>query len=42
MVEYAFLLVAVAVPAIVGIALGGVGMLHKFERTRSSILSNSP
>jgi Flp pilus assembly pilin Flp len=42
MVEYAFLLVAVAVPAIIGISLGGVGMLQKYERTRTTILNNSP
>jgi hypothetical protein len=42
MVEYAFLLVAVAIPAMVGIAAGGVGMLKKFQRTRETILQNTP
>jgi hypothetical protein len=42
MVEYAFLLVAVAIPAMVGISAGGVGMLKKFQATRSQILQTVP
>jgi Flp pilus assembly pilin Flp len=42
MVEYAFLLVAVAIPAMVGIAAGGASMLKKFQATRSQILETVP
>jgi hypothetical protein len=42
MVEYAFLLVAIAIPAMVGISAGGVGMLNKYQSARSQILDTVP
>jgi Flp pilus assembly pilin Flp len=42
MVEYAFLLVAVAIPAMVGISAGGASMLKKFQATRSQVLEKVP
>jgi Flp pilus assembly pilin Flp len=42
MVEYAFLLVAVGVPAIVGLTAGGVKMLANYRQGRDAILAPFP
>jgi hypothetical protein len=42
MVEYAFLLVAVGVPAVVGLAAGGRTMFKSYQTARNSMLSPFP
>lgn len=42
MVEYAFLLVAVAIPTMAGLAAGGERMLTAYRDARNSILSPFP
>ncbi len=41
-VEYAMLLVMVAIPTIVGIVAGGVNLLNDYNTGRSAILAASP
>ncbi|MEZ4262389.1 MAG: hypothetical protein R3B36_25125 [Polyangiaceae bacterium] len=40
--EYAFLLVAIAVPAMAGIGAGGVAMVREYNAARSAILRPMP
>jgi Flp pilus assembly pilin Flp len=42
MVEYAFLLVAVGVPAVAGLTAGGKSMYDGYKRGRDSMLSPFP
>lgn len=42
LVEYAFLLTAFAIPAILGIAAGGAAMLKEYKAARSHILNPLP
>ena len=42
MVEYAFLLVAVGVPAMVGLAAGGRAMFKSYQTARNAMLSPFP
>ena len=42
LVEYALLLVAVAIPAMIGIGLGGVKMYASYQRERALMLQNTP
>lgn len=42
LVEYAFLLTAVAIPAMMGIALGGSAMLKDYQEARAHLLRPFP
>ena len=42
LVEYALLLVAVAIPTMIGIGLGGVKMYANYQRDRALMLQNTP
>ncbi len=42
LVEYALLLVAVAIPTMIGIGLGGVKMYAGYQRERALMLQNTP
>ena len=42
LVEYAFLLTAVAIPAMVGLAAGGVAMMKEYKAAREQILRPFP
>lgn len=42
LVEYAFLLTAVAIPAMGGIAAGGVAMLKEYQAARTQLLLPFP
>lgn len=42
MVEYALLLMAVGVPAVVGLTAGGVQMLSNYKDARDSMLAPFP
>lgn len=42
LVEYALLLAFVAVPAVMGLALGGVKMLAEYRSSRQMIMSPVP
>lgn len=42
LVEYAFLLTAVAIPAMMGIAAGGVQLLKEYKAAREQILRPFP
>jgi hypothetical protein len=42
MVEYALLLVAVGIPAVSGLTLGGKGMYEQYVRARNAMLSPMP
>ena len=42
MVEYALLLVAVGIPAMAGLATGGLGMYKQYVRARNAVLSPIP
>jgi hypothetical protein len=42
MVEYAFLLTAVAIPAMVGIGLGGAAMLKEYREAKRALLLPFP
>jgi hypothetical protein len=42
LVEYALLLVAVAIPTMIGIGLGGVKMYASYQRERALMLQNTP
>lgn len=42
LVEYAFLLTAVALPAMMGIAAGGAFMLKEYQEARKHILQPFP
>lgn len=42
MVEYAFLLVAVGVPAVAGLAAGGRSMFKSYKTARNAMLSPFP
>jgi len=42
LVEYAFLLVAVGIPTMAGISLGGARMYSNYNRARAAILANTP
>lgn len=42
LVEYAFLLVAVGIPTMVGITAGGVKMYANYQRQRALIMQNTP
>lgn len=41
-VEYAFLLTAVAIPTMLGISLGGAAMIRDYNQTRDAILRPMP
>ena len=41
-VEYAFLLTAVAIPTMIGISAGGMQMLTQYRSARTSIMSPMP
>ena len=41
-VEYAFLLVAVAIPTIMGMTAGGLAMLKDYQAARNQILQSTP
>jgi Flp pilus assembly pilin Flp len=41
-VEYAFLLVVVAIPTVAGVIAGGVKLLHDYDVGRSAILAPAP
>ena len=41
-VEYAFLLVAVAIPTVMGMTAGGLAMLKEYQASRSQILQSTP
>ena len=42
LVEYAFLLVAVAVPTVMGMTAGGLAMLKEYQTSRGQILQSTP
>ncbi len=42
LVEYALLLVAVAIPTMIGIGVGGVQMYANYQRERAMMLQNTP
>lgn len=42
MVEYAMLLVAVGIPAMVGLSAGGLGMYNQYVKARNSMLLPIP
>ncbi len=42
LVEYAFLLTAVAIPVLAGISAGGVQMLNQYRAARTSIMAPIP
>ncbi len=42
MVEYAFLLVAVGIPAIAGLTFGGAKMMAKYQEGRDAMLAPFP
>jgi Flp pilus assembly pilin Flp len=42
LVEYAFLLVAVGIPTMVGITAGGAKMYANYARQRALIMQNTP
>lgn len=42
LVEYALLLVAVAIPTMIGISLGGVAMYANYQREKALMLQNNP
>ncbi len=42
MVEYAFLLVAVGIPAVAGLTAGGVKMMSSYQAGRDAILAPFP
>ena len=42
MVEYAFLLVAVGMPLVIGLTLGGLALHHNYRTTRAVVLSPLP
>ncbi len=42
MVEYAFLLVAVGIPAVAGLTAGGVKMMASYQAGRDAILAPFP
>lgn len=42
MVEYAFLLVAVGIPAVAGLTAGGVKMLDQYQTARDAMLAPFP
>jgi hypothetical protein len=42
MVEYAFLLVAVGIPAIAGLTSGGIRMLKNYQTARDAMLAPFP
>jgi hypothetical protein len=42
LVEYALLLVAVAIPTMIGIGMGGVKMYASYQRERALMLQNTP
>ncbi len=42
LVEYAFLLTAFAIPAVMGIVAGGVAMLKEYQEAKASILRPMP
>ena len=41
-VEYAFLLVIVAIPTVIGVIAGGVRLLADYDQGRAAILASSP
>lgn len=42
LVEYAFLLAAIAIPAMMGIVAGGAAMLKEYQQARAHILRPFP
>lgn len=42
MVEYAFLLVAVGIPAVAGLTAGGVRMMANYQQGRDAMLAPFP
>lgn len=42
LVEYAFLLTAVAIPVMIGISAGGMQMLSQYRMARTSLMSPIP
>jgi Flp pilus assembly pilin Flp len=42
LVEYAFLLTAVAIPVMIGITAGGVAMLKEYRTARTSLMAPIP
>ena len=42
LVEYAFLLVAVGIPTMVGISAGGMKMYASYQRERAMVMQNTP
>ena len=42
LVEYAFLLTAVAIPVMIGISAGGMQMLSQYRNARTSLMSPIP
>ena len=42
LVEYAFLLVAVAIPTVVGVMAGGVHLYNNYKSAKANILSPMP
>jgi len=42
LVEYAFLLTAVAIPVMIGISAGGMAMLTQYRSARTSIMAPIP
>ena len=42
MVEYALLLVAVGVPALVGLSAGGLGLYNSYVRGRNAMIAPMP
>ncbi len=42
LVEYAFLLTAVAIPAMMGIVAGGVAMMKDYQEARTQLLRPFP
>ena len=42
LVEYAFLLTAVAIPVMIGISAGGMQMLSQYRMARTSLMSPMP
>ena len=42
LVEYALLLVAVGIPTMIGISMGGIKMYGNYQRERATMLQNTP
>lgn len=42
LVEYALLLTAFAIPAMIGITAGGIAMMHDYQEARAQLLKPFP